>query len=387
MENTSRLYANLLALVRQERNWGDVRHLCTLVWMVVGLILSETVSLPAWVPYVQSQAQYAQSTVRRFTRWLDNDRIHVHQIYAPLIQQALADWDDQCLRLALDTSVLWGQYCLIRIAVVYRGRAVPLVWSVLAHPSSSIAYATYAALLDQAAQLLPVGCRVVFLADRGFADTDLMQHLKRLGWHWRLRIKRSFWVYYQRRDYKLQRVSLAQGQARFWHSVWITRDYYGPVHVALARPCGRPDYWYIVSDEPTSPQTFTEYGLRFDIEENFLDDKSNGFQLEASLIRSAAMLTRLCLVLAVATLYLVAQGTEVVARHCRRWVDPHWFRGSSYLQIGWHWVKTALGKGWKLLTRLYLSGDPDPEPAQASEKQAQKRRQKRRQAVFSLLYA
>ena len=38
--------------------------------------------------------------------------------------------------------------------------------------------------------------------------------------------------------------------------------------------------------------TLEEYGLRFDIEENFLDDKSNEFQLEDSLIRSAAALER-----------------------------------------------------------------------------------------------
>jgi hypothetical protein len=39
-------------------------------------------------------------------------------------------------------------------------------------------------------------------------------------------------------------------------------------------------------DKPTNGKTFEEYGLRFDIEESFLDDKSNRFQLEASLIRS-----------------------------------------------------------------------------------------------------
>ena len=102
----------------------------------------------------------------------------------------------------------------------------------------------------------------------------------------------------------------------------------------------------MLSDEPTDGKTFEEYGLRFDIEENFLDDKSNGFQLESSLIRSAQALERLCLVLAMTTLYLVSQGTEVVKQGKRRLVDPHWFRGQSYLKIGWNWVKLALSRGW-----------------------------------------
>ena len=118
-----------------------------------------------------------------------------------------------------------------------------------------------------------------------------------------------------------------------------------------------------------------------------MDDKSNGFQLESSLIRSAAALTRLCCVLALATLYLVAQGTAVVAAKQRRWVDPHWQRGASYLRIGWRWVKAALSKGWQLCARLHLSGEPDPEPAKASNKQFRKRRRRQIAALFSILYA
>ena len=111
--------------------------------------------------------------------------------------------------------------------------------------------------------------------------------------------------------------------------------------------------------------------MRFDIEENFLDDKSNGFQLESSLMRSAQALTRLCFVLAMTTLYLVSQGTEVVKQGKRRWVDPHWFRGQSYLKIGWNWVKLALSRGWDLITTVHLSSDCDPEPAMASKRQYQ----------------
>ena len=210
-------------------------------------------------------------------------------------------------------------------------------------------------------------CQVVFLADRGFADTDLMRHLQRLGWHWRIRIKSNFWIY-RRRHAPCQpnRLELAPGQAYFWHRVWITAQRFGPVHVALARLENGREYWFVVSDEPTGVETFDDYGRRFSIEENFLDDKSNGFQLESSLIRSAQALTRLCLVLAVATLFLVCQGVEVQRTDKRRWVDPHWFRGNSYLRIGWNWCKHAKTKGCSLLQQWFLDPTPDPEPAIAS---------------------
>lgn len=373
MENTPRLYYGLVELLGQHGKWLDVRHLYTLAWMVVGLIHSGCVSLTAWVPYVQSRARYAQSVQRRFDRWLHNKRLEVHRLYTPLIQTALAEWGNHTLYLALDTSLLWDRYCMIRISVIYRGRAVPLIWHVLEHASSSVAYEVYQPLLDALPLLLPVGVKVVFLADRGFADTHLLAHLRRLRWHFRIRIKASFWVYRRgQRPCKVEHFKLPPGRAIFLHHVYITAEHYGPVSLALAHHRANGERWYVVSDEPTSVSTFVEYGWRFDIEENFLDDKSNGFQLESSLIRAPEALSRLCFVLALTTLYLVAQGTQVVATHKRRWVDPHWFRGNSYLRLGWQWVKTALIRGWSLFFTLCLNGEPDPEPALASFPQSRK---------------
>jgi hypothetical protein len=372
MEHTPQLYDTLVHVLRQHVTWLDQRHLKTLAWMMVGLIQSGWISLTAWAPYVASRAQYAQSTVRRFRRWLNNDKLDVLSLYGPLMTQALAEWGEQALYVALDTSMLWNTYCLIRLSVIYRGRAVPLVWCVLQHGSAQVAFGAYRDLLERAALLLPQSCQVVFLADRGFADTELMAHLQRLGWHWRIRIKRSFWLSRPgRRRCKVERLAVARGQACFWHRVCITEKRYGPVHLAVARAWQGQDVWYVLSDEPTASKTFEEYGLRFDIEENFLDDKSNGFQLESSRIRSAQALTRLCLVLAMATLYLVSQGTEVVQQGRRRLVDPHWFRGQSYLKIGWNWVNLALVRGYDLITRVHLSSAYDPEPAMASKRQYQ----------------
>jgi hypothetical protein len=74
-------------------------------------------------------------------------------------------------------------------------------------------------------------------------------------------------------------------------------------------------------------------------------------------------------VLAVTTLFLTLQGTEVVRQGQRRRVAPHWFRGSSYLKLGWTWVKAALAKGWPFFDSVELITQVDPEPAMASQRQ------------------
>lgn len=103
------------------------------------------------------------------------------------------------------------------------------------------------------------------------------------------------------------------------------------------------------------------------------------------MIRDALALERLCFVLAVATLYLISCGTQVVDSGKRRWVDPHWKRGASYLRIGWRWVKAALSRGWSLLSSLVLSGQPDPEPAIACRKDALKKAERACPICFARL--
>ncbi len=97
---------------------------------------------------------------------------------------------------------------------------------------------------------------------------------------------------------KVTRIRLSPGKALFWHHVYMTKQAYGPVYLALGRHISSKESWFVVSDEPTESKTFEAYGRRFDIEENFLDDQANGFQLEPLLIRSANALERLYCVLA-----------------------------------------------------------------------------------------
>ncbi|ASC72880.1 hypothetical protein XM38_038400 [Halomicronema hongdechloris C2206] len=100
------------------------------------------------------------------------------------------------------------------------------------------------------------------------------------------------------KDFRLNR-----GEALCFHNVKLHKSqWFGPVHVAFGRNNVNGEFWAIVSDEPTSLKTFEEYGLRFDIEETFLDEQSNGWNVQQSELRSVCALSRLWFILAVATL-------------------------------------------------------------------------------------
>jgi len=94
--------------------------------MVIALLHSDEVNLTRWLSEIPCRGDFAQSKQRRVQRGLHNPRIHVHCLYKPLIQAAKAAWQDDELYPALDPSLFWEEYCLIRLAVVYRGRALPV---------------------------------------------------------------------------------------------------------------------------------------------------------------------------------------------------------------------------------------------------------------------
>lgn len=191
-----------------------------------------------------------------------------------------------------------------------------------------------------------------------------MKYLDLLGWTYLIRIKASFGMYSPEGKLlcKTGEVALASNQSKHYHNVLLTKKHHGLVHVGLANVKGAKEPWFVVSNQPTTDQSFTEYGERFDIEQVFKDDKSGGFDLEKSGLRDADKLDRLMLILCLAMLFLVAEGTRVILCGWRRCVDPHWKRGLSYLQLGWRFIRKALVTGQVFLVSLELHSGVDPDP-------------------------
>lgn len=372
MTPTSRLYDVLNDFLRQcDMAWQDARHLKTLCWMMIGMIQSQNVHLNGFGVYVVSRAQIAQSHQRRFRRWLSNRRINVVSAHHALIEQALSAWQQERLYLSLDTTVVWNCFCIVWVGVVYRGRTVPIAWRIVAQASSTVRLWTIQRVLRQAAGVMPTEVSIVLLADRGFADGKLMKYLKEnLGWHFRIRIKRSFQFQMEGQWLKVASVQLQPGQAYCTARVSIGKTKpYPNVYLAFAQDQQSDELWVIVSDEPTTLQTFAQYRLRFQVEESFLDLKSNGFNLEASRLRDKFALSQLCGVIALTMLFLVLQGLQVVASGKRRQVDAHWQRGMSYLKLGWNWIRLAMTQQREIQVYRFLSSSPDPQPAIASKRQ------------------
>jgi hypothetical protein len=350
--------------------YQDVRRVRTLAWAITGLCLTHTVRLGAWAQVTQGRAQYAASRVRRFSRWLHHPAIHPQEWYTPVLQAALIDWSvGSRLSIALDTTAL-TPFVLIRASLIYRGRAIPLAWRAMHHRSTTVAFEDYQPVLEQVRSIVPPGLVITLLADRGFVHERLLYYLHKQQWHFRLRLTSNTLVHLPDQPVSaVKDLCPPAGEKRFFQNVSILGAAVGSVSLALACLLEQPDDpWFVVSDEITTAQTLGEYGLRFDIEESFLDEKSGGYQLHTSELATPQALERLILILAIATLHLTSIGAGVVQAGKHRWVDTHWDRGLSYLKLGWRWRQQQQQRGWQAFAPFWLDPAPDLLPALASRR-------------------
>jgi hypothetical protein len=341
MASPAQLHAELISFLRQHCPARDQRHLVLLVWMVAGLLLSETVCFDHWKTRLPLGHCLAASWQRRCQRWLANARIDPESLYGPLILWAIQGWQKpgQAMHLALDTSMLWNRYCMVVVSVVCHGRAIPLLWQTLEHPSASVSAAVSIGLLEKADRLLAGFGAIRLLADRAFPSGELLSWFHgRERWSYVMRLPGDTEVHGTAAPLgcQVRRLRLRRGQCRGFRGVRLWAGGTHSVNLVLAHPTGLPveEPWYLISNAEPILDLVWSYGRRFCCEQLFRDQKSGVLQLEDSGLRDPERIDRLLLVVAIAVLISSLQGYGRSLAGLRRQVDPHWERGMSFLRIG-----------------------------------------------------
>ena len=367
MSTSLMAHSMILKVVRQANPREDIRRQRAFAWAVTALIFCKSPLLSKWIMVVSGPAK-AKSKVRRFLRWINNSRVDVAAYYRPFILAALAGWGGKQVILAIDGTSVRDDCVVCRVSLIFRGRAIPLVWKTLESRSHSIAYSRYIDLLEQVVGLLPAGCNITLLGDRGFGHRKLMKWCKRAGWHFVLRLKSDSWVIKpdgrrrQLRTWRPERQSLlCLANTRLLES---GNKPTFPLMVCIIRaPEPAEEYWYLATDRLDGGyDVVADYAMRSGIEAGFRDDKSGGWNWEDSPLTDPCEVDRLCLVMAVATLYSVTEGTMIADSGRREELDPHDSRGLSYFQIGLRSFQRNLAQGLRLRLRLHLDPRPDPQP-------------------------
>ncbi len=369
MSTSLKAHSTILKVVRQANPHEDIRRQRVFAWAVTALLFCGSPLLSRWLTVIDGPAK-ATSKLRRLLRWLNNPQVDVMAYYRPFIQAAMVAWVGKNVLLAVDGTSPNGACVVCRVSVCFRGRAFPLCWQTFDTRSHSIAFARYIAVLEQAQALLPAGCSVNLLGDRGFGHRQLMKWCRRAGWHYLLRLKGDSTVILP--DGSRRRLDAWRPKPQALNHLADVRllgeggERIGPLHVHITlAPEPADDPWYLASDRPDSCAVLADYHCRMNIEHSIRDDKSGGWNWEGSPLTQPLEADRLCLIMAVATLFVVTEGTFVADRGQRQELDPHDSRGLSYFQIGLRSFQRLISQGRQLQLRLFLDPRPDPDPVTA----------------------
>lgn len=128
--------------------------------------------------------------------------------------------------------------------------------------------------------------KLIFLADRWFNSTTLMQHIDSLGHTYCIRLKRNIkvFVYDKKANNKVWK-SLSELKTYKYHSksfndILLTDNSY-KTNIVISKSDGVSEPWIIVTNGSTQ-RAVKDYGYRFgSIESLFKNQKSNGFYIES----------------------------------------------------------------------------------------------------------
>jgi len=288
-----------------------VRHLNTLAGMITGIVQSNSCHLEKMAGKVPDATQ-VESRAKRFTRFLKNETIEADVFYMPFISPLVAALGRSgTITLAMDSSET-GRGCLtLMISLIYRKRALPLVWCTTKQKKGHLPEETHLALLAEVIPLIPTDSQVVFLGDGEFDGLGLQQALTDLGWEYICRTAKNRIVVDEGDTFALEEIGLAPGDCIDMPQVGFTHERYGPVLVIAWWRDGSEKPLYLVSNMSCVGEACHWYRKRFRIETFFSDQKSRGFNLHKSHLADPQRVARLLLAACLAYIWLIYLGVKV----------------------------------------------------------------------------
>ena len=247
--------------------------------------------------------------VRNNRRELD-----VTTCFAPLLAWILKGWPSNRLALALDATSLGDRFTVLSISVVYRGSAIPVAWKILQANVRHAWKPEWISLVRSFRALVPPDWTVIVMTDRGLYARWLFQEIVALGWHPLMRITHlsKFRKNGSRSSVPVTAFVPKVGQR------WQGRGVAFPEEPERRLDCtllacwetGHDEPWFVLTDLGPDQSEGLWYGMRAWIEHGFKLLKHGGWQWQETRMTDPERASRLWLVLAVATRYVLAVGGE-----------------------------------------------------------------------------
>lgn len=312
MSDNRRVYRTIRTAILQlyptEAKGNVARMLTTLAGMISGIVLGKSCQLPVIARKTADQAK-ADSRIKRYSRWIQNERIDYEGYYLPFVQELLISLADiRELVFVIDGSEV-GQQCItLMISLIYGQRALPITWLVVKGCKGHLAERLHLDLLSQLQAILPEDCQAIFLGDGEFDGIDLQAALQSLGLRYVCRTAKNTQLYEDGLPFSFHDLLVGPGEQISIPNVWFTQAGYGPVSVIAWWERGYRQPIFLVTNIELAGEACHWYKKRFQIETFFSDEKSRGFNLHKSHLSDPERLGTLMIAACLAYLWIIYLG-------------------------------------------------------------------------------
>ena len=350
MSDTHRRYRaikrTLLQTLPALPNSHREKHINTLAALICGIVGAHQTQLPQIAGKVPGGKIKRESHIKRFDRWLDNERVVYGLYFLPFAQAIVQALAVQPLALIMDGSLV-GRGCItLMLCVVYQRRALPLAWLVVRGAKGHFPESTHCALLAQLQPHIPPEASVVFLGDGEFDGTRLQATIDGYGWHYACRTALTTLIWSGDASVHFGDLGVQPDEVVMVEEVQVTQARYGPVLALAVWDAAYAEPIYLVSNLANAAAAIGWYRQRARIETFFSDQKSRGFHIHKSHLSDPVRLNRLLLAACLAYLWIVYLGTVALREGWQAIIHRHDRCDVSLFQLGLrlldHWLNEAL---------------------------------------------
>ncbi len=360
MSDNRRVYRTIREAIVQlypgEPKGNLARQLTTLAALVSGIVMGKSCQLPTIASKAPDGAK-ADSRVKRYSRWIQNERVEYEGYYLPFVQELLFRLAEiRELVFMIDGSEV-GQGCItLMISLLYGKRALPITWLVVKGCKGHLPEHMHLQLLGQLQDILPPKARVIFLGDGEFDGIELQAALQTMECRYVCRTAKNTLLYEDDHLFSFCDLLVRPDDLVSVPNVWFTKEGYGPVTVIAWWERGYQEPIFLVTNCHLPTEACYWYKKRFRIETFFSDEKSRGFNLHKSHLADPNRLSVLMIAACLAYLWIVFLGLTTLREDRVKLIHRSDRCDWSLFRLGLAWLNHLLNEGLEIPVAFILIG-------------------------------
>ena len=305
--------------------FGNIRktQLKIIPYIVIGMILAESVVASDIAKNLKGNFSLVQhdSVIRRIKRFFTNKLFNPYDFYDKLIKFVISKYKvkhtDKRIHIIFDHMFSHDNYTVFMISLRVGKQGIPLWFRCFKENDDPNAFDEEMLKkgISYASSLFPADYDLIFLADRWFNSTLLLDHIDSLGRTYVVRLKGNIrcYVYDKKEKHAIWKTTgdlLAhENRSTFYKDILITNNEF-KTNIVLSKKKGVKEPWIIVTNGDLN-KAIKDYGYRFGgIECIFKSQKSNGLYMESTVKADIKYFTSMYTIACFTTLFLTIFGSN-----------------------------------------------------------------------------